>query len=121
METGARINESLNLTFEDIKENYLILYTRKSKNSNRVPRKVPIPNCLKGLTGKGRVFPEWNDQPKFLDKVLRKEKMKIWGWHCLRHRYASMLSKQNKPLYELMSLLGHSNLSTTQKYIQLLS
>lgn len=46
-ETGARINESLSLTFEDIKEDYLVLYTNKSRNSDRVPRKVPIPNCLK--------------------------------------------------------------------------
>ena len=118
---GSRINEALNLTFDDINETYLILYTRKSKNSDRVPRKIPIPECIKGLSGEGRVFPEWNETPKFLDKALRSQNKKVWGWHSLRHRYASILSKQNRPIFELMSLLGHSNISTTQKYLQLLS
>jgi integrase len=121
METGCRINEAYHLDFEDIKEDYLVFYTSKSKNSDRMPRKVPIPDCIKGLKGKGRVFSEWTNTPKFLDRTLRANNLKIWGWHSLRHRYASLLSKQNKPIFELMSLLGHSNISTTQKYLQLLS
>ncbi len=119
-ETGCRINEALNLTFEDVKETYLILYTRKSKNSDRVPRKADIPNCIKGLTGEGRVFYEWTETPKFLDKALRANEMKVWGWHSLRHRYASRLSKQNIPLFEVMVKLGHSQLKTTQLYLQML-
>ncbi len=119
--TGCRINEALNLTFEDINEEYLILYTNKSKNSDRVPRKVDIPECIKGLKGEGRVFPEWNDTPKFLDKTLRANKMKVWGWHSLRHRYASLLSKQNIPIFEIMIRLGHSQLKTTQQYLQMLA
>ena len=119
--SGCRINEALNLTFEDINESYLILYTRKSKNSDRVPRKSEIPDCIKGLTGEGRVFPEWNDTPKFLDKTLRANEMKIWGWHSLRHRYASKLSKQNIPIFEIMIKLGHSQLKTTQRYLQMLA
>lgn len=120
MATGCRINEAVGLTFEDIKDDYLILYTNKSRNSDRVPRKVPIPNCLKSLEGKGRVFLEWNELPKFLDRTLRENGMTVWGWHSLRHRYASILSKQGKPLFEIMSLLGHSQLKTTQLYLQML-
>lgn len=121
MDTGARINEALNLTYEDIKEDYLILYTNKSRNSDRVPRKIPIPNCLKGLKGKGRVFPDWNELPKFLDRTLRANEMTVWGFHCLRHRYASLLSKQGVPLYEIMVRLGHQSITTTQIYLQMLS
>jgi len=120
METGARINEAINLTYNDIKETYLILYTNKSKNSDRTPRKIPIPDCLKGKRGVGRVFPEWNETPKFLDRTLRQNKWKIWGFHCLRHRYASKLSKAGVPIFEIMQMLGHSNLSTTQIYLQTL-
>lgn len=118
LESGCRINEALNLCFEDIKEDYLILYTKKSRNSNKTPRKVPIPKCLIGLNGSGKVFPDWTELPKFLDKTLRRNKMKIWGWHNLRHRYASLLSKSGEPLFSIMSKLGHSNLSTTQGYLQ---
>jgi integrase len=38
METGARVNEGLSLTFDDLKGDYIILYTNKSKNSDREPR-----------------------------------------------------------------------------------
>lgn len=119
-DTGCRINEALNLNYSDIKDGYVILYTRKSKNSDRIPRKVPCPDCVISLKGFGPVFPDWQDTPKFLDKTLRANGRKIWGWHALRHRYASLLSKKGTPLFELMSLLGHSQLLTTQRYLQML-
>ncbi len=118
--TGCRINEALNLDFSDINDEYVILYTRKSRNSDKIPRKVPFPACLKGLEGKGRVFPDWNDTPKFIDKTLRANGQKVWSWHSLRHRYASLLSKKGTPLFEVMSLLGHSQIATTQRYLQML-
>ena len=120
MQTGLRVNEAINLTFEDIKENYFIAYTNKSKNSNRVPRKVDIPDCIKGLKGKGRVFPEWSELPKFLDHTLRANNMKVWGYHSLRHRFASRLSKQGLPIFDIMLKLGHHSLAVTQRYLQLL-
>ena len=122
LETGARINEVFKIKGEDIFEDYIVLYTRKSKNSNLVPRKVPRPLCLKDtrLKPEELLFPDWSRQPKFLERKVSKLNQKKWGFHNLRHRYASLLSKQGKPLYEIMSLLGHSNLSTTQIYLQML-
>jgi len=67
-----------------------------------------------------RVFSRWVDKPHFLKRKVKKLKGQMWGWHSLRHRYASLLSKEGKPLFEIMKLLGHSNLSTTQIYLQLL-
>lgn len=71
-ETGARINECLNLKGCDVLEKEIVLYTRKSKNSNKVPRKLPKPKCLKGLTFNSDefVFGTWKEQPKFLDERL---------------------------------------------------
>lgn len=120
MATGCRINEALNLDFSDFKDDYIILYTRKSQNSDRIPRKVPFPACLLGIRGKGRVFTDWQDTPKFLDKTLRANGKTVWGWHSLRHRYASILSRNGTPIFEVMSLLGHSQLMTTQRYLQML-
>ena len=48
-ETGARINEALKVKGSDIFDDYIVLYTRKSKNSNLVPRKIPGPLCLKDI------------------------------------------------------------------------
>ncbi len=117
-DTGCRISEALNLKHSDIMADYVILYTRKSKYSNLVPRKVPKPSCIKKVKpdNNERYFNTWSKEPKFL---RRKTKGK-WSWHNLRHRYASILSKNNTPIFEIMSLLGHSNLETTQRYLQLL-
>lgn len=118
--TGARIGECFKVKGSDIFDDYVVLYTRKSKNSNLVPRKVPLSLTLPTLKPNDLLFPDWTEQPKFLERKVNKLGQKPWGFHNLRHRYASLLSKQGKPLYEVMSLLGHSNLSTTQIYLQLL-
>jgi len=121
-ETGARIGECFKIKGSDIFDDYIVLYTRKSKDSNLVPRKLPRPLCLAEVRLKpdDLLFPDWTEQPKFLVRKINKLYQKPWGFHNLRHRYASLLSKQGKPLYEIMILLGHSNLSTTQIYLQLL-
>jgi integrase len=48
-ETGARINEPLKVTGKDILDEYVVLYTRKSKHSNVVPRLVPKPDCIRNI------------------------------------------------------------------------
>ncbi|RPI19230.1 MAG: site-specific integrase [Ignavibacteriae bacterium] len=118
-DTGCRISEALRLKGEDVSETHVILYTRKSKNSNLVPRKVPLSIHVSGEK-RERVFKRWTDIPRFLEDKVRSLEQKPWSWHSLRHRYASLLSKEGKPLFEIMSLLGHSNLETTQIYLQLL-
>ena len=122
MQTGARIGEALRFTKKDIHDGYIVLYTRKSVNSNLTPRKIPTPECLLNWKASDELpFKRWKTAPEFIKCKQRALKLKNWGWHCLRHRYASLLSKQNKPIFEIMMLLGHSNLETTQKYLQLLS
>ncbi|MHB8580113.1 MAG: tyrosine-type recombinase/integrase [Ignavibacteriaceae bacterium] len=126
--TGARIGECLRFKGKDILSDSIVLYTRKSINSNLTPRKLNIPDCLIGKRYKidELVFGRWSKLPKFLDKKLRqikgeKPETKLWGFHNLRHRYASKLSKEGVPIFDIMSKLGHSNISTTQIYLHLLS
>ncbi|MFA5405044.1 MAG: site-specific integrase [Ignavibacteria bacterium] len=121
LNTGARISEALKVNGKDIIGGYVILYTRKSKDSNLVPRKVPHHMKLPNLKDDERLFSRWADIPKFLERKLKKLEQKKWSYHNLRHRYASLLSKQGKPLFEIMTLLGHTNLKTTQIYLQLLN
>ena len=121
-ETAARINEPLKVTGKDIFDDYIILYTKKSRNSNIVPRKVLKPDCIRDIELKEdeKLFKLWSDTPKFLKRKIKFLKQKEWNWHNLRHRKASIWSKQGLPLYEIMSRLGHSNLKTTQRYLQLI-
>jgi integrase len=119
-ETGCRIQEALRLTRNDILDTEVVLYTRKAKNANLTPRKLDKPACIADLRFTGRLFKEWNSYPRFLEDKVKELKQKSWNWHNLRHRFASQLSKNGTPLFEIMLKLGHSNLSTTQGYLQLL-
>jgi integrase len=123
METGCRINEALKVTGSDIMGDSIILTTRKSNNSDLIPRKLPLPEFLKDfkLNPDQRIFSSWTEQPKFLERKIKSLGQKQWGFHSLRHRKASLWSKEGKPLFEIMILLGHKSLVTTQRYLQLLS
>ncbi len=120
--TGCRFSEALNLLASDVFDDFVVLYTRKSANSNKVPRRVPRPEGLdiSSLQPEQRVFVRWSDKPKFLEKKMKALKQTPWNWHNCRHRKASLWHKEGKTLLELMMLLGHSNLKTTQQYLQLI-
>ncbi len=119
-QTGCRISEALRLSFEDIQEGLVTFWTRKAKNSNLTPRRIPVPESLVEVKGEGCVFKRWNEKPRFLEKRIKKLCSKKWNWHNLRHRRASIWANEGRTLLEIMQLLGHSNLSTTQKYLQIL-
>ncbi len=122
LETGCRINEALGLTVDDIGEETIKLTTRKAKNSNRTTRVIPKPHCLIDveLPESGRVFARWTKQPRFLEKIVKKlfPEGQRFGWHNFRHKAASEWAASGMPVVEIMARLGHSNIETTQKYLQ---
>lgn len=97
-ETGARINEAIALEYDDIKNEGVVLYTRKAKNSNRVPRIVPCPDFLNSKS-EGRVFVTWTTYPRFLEGKIRSLKQPTWNWHSLRHRRASLWAREGKTAF----------------------
>jgi len=119
-QTGCRINEAMRMKHEDLQDGLVTLWTHKARNSNLTPRRIPIPECMKARRGSGLVFKRWNNTPSFIEKYVRMLGFKRWNWHNLRHRRASLWAKEGKTLLEIMQLLGHSNLSTTQKYLQII-
>ena len=66
-------------------------------------------------SSKGKVFKDWESYPRFLEDLTDN-----WNWHNLRHRRASIWANNGLTTFEIMVRLGHSNLSTTMKYLQLL-
>lgn len=118
-QTGCRIMEAIRLKPEDIEKDTIVLWTRKSKNSNLTPRRVPKPDCIKGLDFKG--FPQWQGYPRFLEAKIVKLELKVkWNWHNLRHARASIWANDGMTTIEIMARLGHNNIETTMRYLQLL-
>lgn len=115
-ETAARINEAVALEYKDVRDDCAILYTRKSRNSNKVPRILPRPSFIEP-GGNGKVFTEWTAYPRFLEAAVRKLKQPKWNWHGLRHRRASIWANNGMPLIQLMAYLGHTQIQTTQRYL----
>lgn len=114
-DTGCRIGEAVNLEYEDVHSEYVTLYTRKSQNSKRTPRHLPRPYWLTAGGLRGKVF-DFTAYPRFLEEKVKELGQPKWNWHSLRRRRASIWA-QDKPLFEIMMLLGHSQISTTQRYL----
>lgn len=115
-DTACRINEAIALDYKDVQQDYVVLYTRKSRNSVKTPRFVPRPEYIKP-GGKGKVFPKHEAYPRFVEEKVEKLKQPKWNWHGLRRRRASIWANEDMPLFQIMMLLGHSNISTTQRYL----
>ena len=113
-ETSCRVGECINLDYSDVKDDIVILYTRKSRNSVKTPRFVPKPDWLE--KGEGKVF-KHNAYPRFLEWKVKSLGQPKWNWHGLRRRRASIWANEDVPLFQIMMLLGHSQISTTQRYL----
>jgi len=120
-QTACRINEAVRFRYSDIEENGIILWTRKSRNSNLTPRRLTfIPACLEGRTGKGKVF-NYSALPRFLERKIAKLGLTVFSWHNLRHRRASIWASEGRDVFWVQQMLGHQNITITMRYLQLIS
>jgi integrase len=53
----------------------------------------------------------------WLKKLCARAGVDPFGFHGIRHLFASILASQNVPLVEIQHMLRHTSLMTTQKYI----
>ena len=129
--TAARVREINRLKPEDIgpKLEYVILRTRKAKNSDEVEREIPankiLKRVLKHLSLKGeyifmnkRTKTKFDYRDKFLITLCDKAKVKAFTFHCLRHLSASIMADAGVPLPEIQKILGHQRATTTDIYLR---
>ena len=141
-ETLARVNEINNLSWTDVnlKERYVVLYTRKKKGSNRTPRKIPMTDKLfevlsrrfksrditkpwffwhRYLDKKKKILVEgpYKDRKRIMNTLCDKAKVKYFRFHPLRHYGASVLDNANVNIGSIQRLLGHENRMTTEIYL----
>lgn len=119
MNTGARIIEALRATDQDYKNGRLTLWTRKNKLGNLTPRTIDYTPDF--AIPKGRIFPQWNEYPRFLEDACRLAKVKKFGFHSLRHLKASQLVRDGWDIVRVRDFLGHQDITTTNIYLQSLS
>ena len=140
--TGARPNEVLGAKWAEIDLDRQYWYRsarrNKQKKSERVPLSEDIVALLKTLPKQGDyVFPGRNAGEPLLDisgawKKIREaaglndvlpdnpKRTRDMRLHDFRHNYASWLASTGETLNQVGRLLGHSQLSTTLRYVKYL-
>jgi integrase len=129
--TAGRIGEVLSLEWTDIQDDVIILKSRKHKGGELRKRKVPIHPITQDVldwlrvrsNGKyvfwnARSLNKFNRRPKLMRSLCKKAGVKPFGFHSIRRLSSSVLSKENIPLKDISSILGHSKIETTEIYIQ---
>lgn len=114
--TGLRQGEILALRPSDIRGNEI--HVRMSKTGR--PRKVPFPEFIRNdlmafISGEKKPR---NWYTRNFRKVLKEMNME-GHFHDLRHTYASWLIQDGVSIYTVGQLLGHTSVTTTQRYSHL--
>ncbi len=137
--TGIKVSELIELTISDINLQIGIIHTHNSKHERIVP---VYPAANKHLTeyctvarpalvqnsGEEHLFTNMNGQPMsrqgfwkiikhYADKAGIKKDITP---HTLRHSFAAHLLENGAQLKDIKDMLGHSDISSTQIYAQLI-
>lgn len=127
IETGARLSEILDLPAGCCGDQLIVLKETKTDRTRSVPvtetaRRILQRRC-KGLEAHQPIFPYNGYHVEYrwglMRATLGKEQDKEWVLHSLRHTYASRLVSSGHELYTVSQALGHSSITTTQRYAHL--
>ena len=132
---GLRISEALDLNWEHIRQDSLYIKGKGNKQ-RRVPVLDIVREALEGWrkrspmnTAKDPVFLTTHGSsktprlgPRYVQRLLEKARVELnlpdhLTPHALRHCFATHLLNNGADLRVVQELLGHSSLSTTQRYL----
>jgi integrase/recombinase XerC len=132
---GLRINEALALNISDLPRDGFLRVMGKGRKERQVPT---LPIVVTTLDAYRAVCPyaETPDRPLFMGErgkrlnqgIAQKSIRDVRGElllpdtatpHALRHSFATHLLQNGANLREIQELLGHSSLSTTQRYTEI--
>lgn len=137
-DTGIRVSELIGMKLSQIKDEYIIIYGKGSKE--RVVPKSPMLSkwLFKYINTREHyfayrhvpenVFLSRNGRPMTTEAIHRVIKIAGKGVgvnrnirvspHTCRHTFAQMQLKNGLDLYSLSRVMGHSNISITQRYLE---
>ena len=129
---GLRISEALNIKISDLNEGNFLRIKGKGGKERIVPLLNSVAEDIDRLT---EICPYCNDKedyvfygkrgkqldPAVFQKVMREVKNTLGlpegsTPHALRHSFATHLLNNSSDLRSIQELMGHSTISTTQKY-----
>ena len=133
LQTGARRDELFRLVWADVDffRKRIRLSWRKNKIGEWRSQWLSIKDDLaewllrhkkKNSDLKEHVFVSYRSlayqyRQHWLKKVCKEAGVKPFGFHGIRHLFASILAAQNVPLVEIQYMLRHTSLATTQRYV----
>jgi integrase len=140
LRTGLRCGELRALRWEDVDTDRGVVHVRqaatidgavKAPKNNRF-RDVPLSDAARDalkahrhLRGEfvfcgpdGSMLLE-HEVKHPLRRACRRAKLRIVGWHVLRHTFASHLAMRGVPLLTIQKLLGHRTITMTLRYAHL--
>lgn len=133
--TGCRSTTLLNVKVKDIDfEKEMILFAHmKTKRQANVPLSKSLKVTLKeyidtmNLKGEDILFPKLNGTQMGYDTLhqnlvnyFKHCKVKMRGINTFRNTFATMFIRNGGDIYRLKLLLSHSNIKTTERYVNLL-
>lgn len=131
LQTGARMDELFRLRWHDVDffGKRIRLSWRKNKAGEWKTQWLSVRDDLISALLRLKksslielVFPsrtglQYVTRVKWLDELCQRAGVEKFGFHGIRHLFASILASQNIPMVEIQYMLRHSNLATTERYI----
>jgi len=118
--TGMRVSDIVKLRKRDIDENNIIIRQGKGKKDRVIPLENELANLLglyiDGLKPKSKLFPITERQIRNIVYKHAPKDLDVHP-HTFRHSFAVHCLKQGMNIRSLQKILGHSNLTTTQVYL----
>ena len=137
LDSGLRIAEALGLRNDSVDSDNLVLKVfGKGQKERLVPFSPELRKRLyrfeqlkakKGIrsdflfAGFGGTRWEKRNSNTSLYLMQRKLGLPMFGWHRLRHTFATHYLRQGGDIVRLSMVLGHSQITTTQRYLHLLT
>jgi len=132
LHTGMRKKEILKLEWKDVDLDYGKIHIRAEKSKTHQDRHIPIDNALNSVLetlhrnnghspyvfNKDESSPYCDIQEAFA-KARSEAGIEDFHFHDLRHTFATRAVKAGVDLFSLMKFLGHSDVTTTQRYVNL--
>jgi integrase/recombinase XerD len=137
LDTGLRVSEALNLRRAHVDHDNLILRVfGKGQKERFVPFSPELRKRLfrfeqlgqkKGIRSDfafaGSRGGRWEKRNSATSLYLMERKLGLptFGWHRLRHTFATNYLRQGGDIVRLSMVLGHTQITTTQRYLHLLT